>query len=215
MILGRFLAASTEFDQRLRSVRADQWTAPTPCAEWNVRQLVNHMVRGNLNYVDLLAGGTREEFLRMRDADALGDDPLTAYLASVQLVAAAFGRPGALDEVLDYPLGKVTGRQALAVRATDSAMHAWDLARASGVDDRLDPDLVAWISDDLETIYAGLAESPIAAETTHRFFAAPGQGRESGSRQDRLLRLMGRNPGWSHRSNGPGAMIRQSQTDSR
>ncbi|WP_134668075.1 MULTISPECIES: TIGR03086 family metal-binding protein [unclassified Amycolatopsis] len=195
-VLDRFLAASTEFGQRLPSVRPDQWTAPTPCAEWNVRQLVNHMVRGNLNYVDLLAGSSREDFLRMRDADALGDDPLAAYAGSVRLVADAFGRPGALDQVLDYPLGKVTGCQALAVRATDSAIHAWDLARALGVDDGLDADLVAWISDRLGEIYAGLAESPVAAETTHRFFAAPGVVSGSVSRQERLLALMGRNPGW-------------------
>ncbi len=195
-VLDRFLAASTEFGQRLPSVRPGQWTAPTPCAEWNVRQLVNHMARGNLNYVDLLAGSSREDFLRMRDADALGDDPLAAYAGSVRLVADAFGRPGALDQVLDYPLGKVTGRQALAVRATDSAIHAWDLARALGVDDRLDADLVAWISDGLGEIYAGLAESPVAAETTHRFFAPPGVVSGSVSRQERLLNLMGRNPGW-------------------
>ncbi|WP_134733219.1 TIGR03086 family metal-binding protein [Amycolatopsis nivea] len=195
-VLDRFLAASTEFGQRLPSVRPGQWTAPTPCAEWNVRQLVNHMVRGNLNYVDLLAGSSREDFLRMRDADALGDDPLAAYAASVRLVADAFGRPGALDQVLDYPLGKVTGRQAVAVRATDSAIHAWDLARALGVDDRLDADLVAWISDGLGEIYAGLTESPVAADTTHRFFAAPGVVSGSVSRQERLLNLMGRNPGW-------------------
>ncbi|ATY10438.1 TIGR03086 family protein [Amycolatopsis sp. AA4] len=196
MILGRFLAASSEFDRRLSSVRPEQWTAPTPCAEWNVRQLVNHMVRGNLNYVDLLAGGTREQFLHMRDADALGDDPFAAYPASVRLVADAFGRPGALEQVLDYPLGKVTGHQALAVRATDSAVHAWDLAQALGVDDRLDPALVAWISENLEMIYAGLAESPVAADTTHRFFAEPGVLSEPASLQERLLHLMGRNPGW-------------------
>lgn len=197
-VLGQFLAASTEFGQRLPFVRPGQWTAPTPCTEWNVRQLVNHMVRGNLNYVDLLAGGTREDFLRMRDADALGDNPLAAYTASVQLVADAFGRHGALDQVLDYPLGKVTGRQALAVRATDSAIHAWDLARALSVDDRLDPDLVTWISEDLEMIYAGLAESPVAPDTTYRFFAVPGTLGDSASRQDRLLHLMGRNPRQPH-----------------
>lgn len=197
-MIDRFLAASTEFGQRLPSVRPEQWTDPTPCAEWNVRQLVNHMVRGNLNYVDLLAGGSREDFLRMRDADALGDDPVAAYTASVQLVADAFGRPGALDQLLDYPLGTVTGRQALAVRAADSAVHARDLARALGVDDRLDPDLVTWICDDLEVIYAGLAESPVAADTTHRFFATPGTSSGSASRQDRLLHLMGRKPGQSN-----------------
>ncbi|WP_345033541.1 maleylpyruvate isomerase N-terminal domain-containing protein [Kutzneria kofuensis] len=48
------------------------WAAPTPCTEWDVRQLVNHVVRGNLNYVALLDGGTAAEFLRWREVDALG-----------------------------------------------------------------------------------------------------------------------------------------------
>ncbi|WP_020657518.1 TIGR03086 family metal-binding protein [Amycolatopsis benzoatilytica] len=193
--MNRFLLASKEFGRRLRSVRPAHWAAPTPCAEWNVRQLVNHVVRGNRNYVDLLAGGTRQEFLRMREADALGDDPLAAFDASVQLLADAFGRPGALERKLDYPLGQVCGGQALAVRTTDIVIHTWDLARAVGADDRLDASLVAWISDELETIYAGLAESPVAAETTHRFFAAPtGTLGADASRQDWLLHRMGRNP---------------------
>jgi uncharacterized protein (TIGR03086 family) len=161
-----------------------------------VRQLVNHMTRGNLSYVRLLQGGTSAEFVDMRDADALGSDPVGAYLHSVQVCAAAFAEPGALDRVLDYPLGKVAGRQALAVRTTDGIIHTWDLARAIGAGDQLNSSLVAWIGDHLDEIYAGLAETPTAAETTHRFFAAPG-GAVAGdaSLQDRLLYRMGRTPG--------------------
>jgi hypothetical protein len=66
----------------------------------------------------------------------------------------------------------VVGRQALAVRTTDTVIHTWDLARAVGSDDRLDVGLIAWIDDSLEEIYAGLVETPTAIETTHRFFAA-------------------------------------------
>lgn len=96
---------------------------------------------------------------------------------------------------LDYPLGRVTGQQALAVRTTDSTIHAWDLARAIGADDALDTGLVTWISSELSQIYAGLAETPAAAQTTHRFFAAPQHGTDhDASPQDRLVRLMGRNP---------------------
>jgi hypothetical protein len=55
--------------------------------------------------------------------------------------------------------------------------------------------LVAWIEDHLEEIYAGLAETPIAVETTHRFFAAPeGALAPAASQQDRLPRRMGRSP---------------------
>ena len=191
----RFLLSSIEFERKLRSVRATQWTWPTPCPDWDVRALVNHMVRGNLNYVGLVQGGTSGEFLSLRDVDALGADPVEAYVQSVQECADAFARPGALQRVLDYPMGLVSGHQALAVRTTDSTIHTWDLARAIHVDDNLDANLVAWIEDNIEEIYAGLAETPTAVDTTHKFFAAPdGLPDHGASRQDRLLRRMGRTP---------------------
>jgi uncharacterized protein (TIGR03086 family) len=194
-IVDRFVLSSGEFERRLRAVRPEHWAWPTPCTEWNVRQLVNHMTRGNLNYVGLVEGGTGAEFLRLRDVDALGTDPVGAYTRSVRECAEAFRRPGALQRDLDYPLGQVTGQQALAVRTTDSTVHAWDLARAIGVDDTLDTSLVAWIDDHLDEIYAGLAETPTAVETTHRFFAAPvGMLARGASQRDRLLRRMGRKP---------------------
>ncbi|MFI0814931.1 TIGR03086 family metal-binding protein [Streptomyces sp. NPDC021098] len=194
-LIERYLLAGAEFENRLRAVGAEQWASPTPCAEWNVRALVNHMARGNLSYLGLLNGETSEDFLRQRDADALGADPVGAYVRSVRDCANAFAGPGALERVLDYPLGRITGRQALAVRTADSVIHTWDLARALGVDDRLHPDLVEWIDGSLEEIYAGLPETPTAAETTHRFFAPPVVPlTEDAARQDRLLRLLGRDP---------------------
>jgi uncharacterized protein (TIGR03086 family) len=191
-LVDRFLLACAEFERRLPAARSDRWSWPTPCAEWNVRQLVNHMARGNLNYVGLLRGGTAAEFVRLRDADALGTDPVGAFGRSARACTAAFVEPGALARVLDHPLGAVTGRQALAVRITDSTVHTWDLARAVGADDRLDPELVTWIDDNFAEIYANLPETPTDAASTHRFFAAARTGHDDESRQDRLLRLTGR-----------------------
>ncbi|KOT90107.1 hypothetical protein ADK70_17660 [Streptomyces rimosus subsp. pseudoverticillatus] len=191
-IIDRYLLSGYEFTRRLRAVRPEQWTAPTPCAEWDVHRLVNHMTRGNLNYISLLDGGSAAEFLRLRDTDALHGDPVGAYVRSVRECAAAFSRPGALEQILDYPLGPVTGEQALAVRTTDATIHTWDLARAIDAPEELDPGLVAWIEDHLTDIYAGLAESPVSTDTTHRFFAAPQAPPAEESRQARLLRLMGR-----------------------
>jgi uncharacterized protein (TIGR03086 family) len=194
-LVDRFVRSSTRFQEKLLGVRADQWTLPTPCTEWDVRALVNHMTQGNLNYVRLLDGGTRAEFLRLREVDAVGTDPVTAYAQSVQECAAAFAAPGALVRILDYPLGRIAGEQALAVRIGDGVVHTWDLARAIGVDDTLDADLVGWVEDHLDEIYAGLAESPVAPDTTHRFFAAPPQEpRPEATRQHRLLLRMGRKP---------------------
>lgn len=195
-IVDRFISSGSAFGQKLAVVRPGQWSWPTPCTEWNVRQLVNHMTQGNLNYVRLLGGATAAEFLRLRDADALDADPPGAYARSVRECAAAFSRPGALEQVLEYPLGQVAGQQALAVRTTDTVIHTWDLARAIGIDDALSPGLVAWISEHLDEIYDGLAETPADPQTTHRFFAAPSrEPPASASQQDRLLHRMGRRPG--------------------
>lgn len=190
-----FSLSSRGFAARLDAVRPVQWPWPTPCTGWTVRDLVNHMTRGNLGYARLLQGGTAAEFLRQRGEDALGADPAGAYARSVHACAEAFAARGAPGRLVDYPLGAVPGRQALAVRAADSAIHTWDLARAIGADERLDDGLVAWISGNLRQIYAGLAETPVSAETTHRFFAAPrGAAADHASRQDQLLHLMGRIP---------------------
>ncbi|MFG1647271.1 TIGR03086 family metal-binding protein [Amycolatopsis sp. NPDC049252] len=185
-LLDRFLLAAKGFEHHLRTVAPDGWHAPTPCTEWDVRQLANHMARGNLNYVGLVRGATREEFLAQRDADALGDDPVTAFTASVAACADAFAGSGALDRVVDYPMGKLSGRQALAVRTADSVVHTWDLARALGADDTLDPDLVAWVGDGYDDIFAGLA--------VDRFFAGQPAVARTASRQDRLLTRFGRDP---------------------
>ncbi|WP_328647688.1 TIGR03086 family metal-binding protein [Amycolatopsis sp. NBC_00348] len=131
-VLDRFRRATKGFEHHLRAVPPGGWGAPTPCPEWDVRQLANHMTRGNLNYVGLVRGATGAEFLAQRDADALGDDPVTAFTASAEACADAFAGSGALDRVVDYPMGKLTGRRALAVRTADSVVHTWDLARARG-----------------------------------------------------------------------------------
>ncbi len=187
MPLDRFLLASNGFAHHLRAVPPDGWDAPTPCTAWDVRALVNHMTRGNLNYIGLLRGATREEFLSARDADALGDDPVAAFAESVRACAAAFAEAGALDRVVDYPLGKLTGRRTLAVRTTDSTVHTWDLARALGADDTLDPGLVEWIDESYDDIFAGLA-------LNSRVFADPPACAPGASRQDRLLTRFGRDP---------------------
>lgn len=187
MLLDRFLVASKGFERHVRAIPPDGWAAPTPCTEWDVRALVNHMTRGNLNYIGLLRGATREDFLAARDADALGDDPVTAFTESVRACAQAFADESALDRVVDYPLGKLTGRRALAVRTADSTVHTWDLARALGADETLDPGLVAWIDESYDDIFAGLA-------LNSRVFADPPAGAPAASRQDRLLTRFGRDP---------------------
>jgi uncharacterized protein (TIGR03086 family) len=193
-VVKKFVLSGAGFTHVLTSVRPEQWSWPTPCADWSVRALVNHVTRGNINYAGLLRGGTAVDFLRLRDVDALGSDPVAAFIKSAHECAEAFAEPGALRRFLDYPLGRATAGQLLAVRTTDTVVHTWDLARATRVDEVLNDALVSWINKDLSTIYAGLAETPVAEESTHRFFAAAQSPTGDVSEQDRLLLRMGRRP---------------------
>jgi uncharacterized protein (TIGR03086 family) len=178
-VVDLYVAASAGFGCRLEGV--GEWTAQTPCSEWDVRQLVNHVVRGNVNYVALLEGGSAKEFLRLREVDALGDDPVGAYQRSVQGFVDAFR--GASTRMLDYPLGRIDAGQGVAIRTADTVIHTWDLARATNGEETLAPALVDWMDENLAAIYHGL-------EGMGRFFGTSVRVVES--KQDGLLRRMGR-----------------------
>jgi uncharacterized protein (TIGR03086 family) len=197
-LVGRFVAASDGFARLVGQVTDDQWSGPTPCTDWDVHALVNHVAQANLNYVRLLDGASAAEFLRMRDADALGADPADAFAAATRSCAEAYAAPGALARVVDHPSGRLSGGQALAVRIADTVIHTWDLAQAIGTDDTLDAELLHWIDANIQEIYAGMAETPVSSQSTHRFYAAPiGDLPAGASTQQRLLHLFGRHDSWS------------------
>lgn len=188
-------AAHRAFTERLGRMRPEHWPLGTPCTEWTVRALVNHVVLGELSYLLLLDGGTATGFIELQQDDAVGDDPVAAYAVAARECTAAFHRDGVLDRPLDYPLGVVPGRQLLALRVTETLVHTWDLAVAVGAHTRLDPQLVDWAHRELPRTYAGVAESPVDPASHHTFFAAPhGPLAPSASAQDRLLHRTGRTP---------------------
>ncbi len=109
-------------------VAAAQWTAPTPCPEWDVRQLVNHLVAGNLAVAALVRAQAPPD----RRVSPLGDDPASAYRASAAALQAAFAQPGALERTFGSPYGPAPGSMLVHLRITELLVHGWDLARATG-----------------------------------------------------------------------------------
>jgi uncharacterized protein (TIGR03086 family) len=65
------------FVDRVGQIRPEQWQAPTPCSDWDVRTLVNHIIYEQMWSVPLLAGATIAEVGDRFEGDLLGDDPLT------------------------------------------------------------------------------------------------------------------------------------------
>jgi uncharacterized protein (TIGR03086 family) len=126
---GPLARLATDFEQLITGVRPDQWTAPTPCTEWNVRNLVNHVVRGNRQFATALRG---EPPPPAEPLDVLGDDPLAAYRAASAEMLEALRQPEAMQGTVTVPFGTVPAGLAVHLRNTELLVHGWDLARATG-----------------------------------------------------------------------------------
>jgi uncharacterized protein (TIGR03086 family) len=135
--------ANRGFDVRLGQVGARDWSRETPCPEWDVRALVNHVVGANVRYQLLLRGASLAQVDATREVDHLGDDPLTAFASTAGAVTGCFQEPGVLDRTFRHAIGDRTGRQLLVMRIFDVGVHSWDLARAIGSDERIDDAVVA------------------------------------------------------------------------
>jgi uncharacterized protein (TIGR03086 family) len=122
------------------NIRAGQWSAPTPCPDWTVRQLVNHLIGMNRVFVALLAGQPPPP---RPPADYIEEDPAGAYRDSAAALLAAFGRPGVLERAYSGPLGTATGAERLQIRLYDLLAHGWDLAQATKQPADLPDDLAA------------------------------------------------------------------------
>lgn len=182
-----FDIAQGDLERALRHVGDDQWTLPTPCTEWNVRQVANHIVAAGDYFMALLDGASKEDALeQLLVADVLQPDPVSAYVAQRPRLRDAFARPGALDRVCHWVLGDLTGAQLLHGCVAETTVHAWDIAHATGNDQPMDPQLA-------EVAFATIEQlAPIFAANG---FAAPSVDMpDEATLQDRLIACSGRRP---------------------
>src|SRR6478672_11351261 len=122
-------------------VPAGRWHAATPCAGWDARALLNHVVSGNLWAAELAAGTTIESVGSRLDGDVLGPDPAGSYATSAKAAAAVFLRPGALEAPCAVSYGPVPGSVYAGHRFIDVLIHGWDLATATGQPSPVTPEL--------------------------------------------------------------------------
>jgi uncharacterized protein (TIGR03086 family) len=182
--LGQLLDLTAEL---VDGVRDDQWAEPTPCTDWTVRQLVNHLVGGNRLFAAIL----RRELTLEPGApprpptDNLGDDPPAAFRAAASAVLDAFRQPGVMEQAFTVPLGTVPGAVALHLRKTELLVHGWDLARATGQPLRF-PEQLA--QQELEFSRASLGSIP----PDRTPFAPPTSVPDTAPAIDRLAALLGR-----------------------
>jgi len=179
--LTAFRLARHEFEDRLASVDVDQWELPTPCAEWDVAALVQHIIDGDSFATLLLGGSSLHDAITTLMAET---DP-REFGAEADSLDAAFSRatPG---QTVDHPVGVIPVEDFLEFRTTDYTGHAWDLARATGQSEQLDPVLVAHLWE--------RSEARLDMFTSSDHYGGGSRGADTTDLQARWLDRIGRIP---------------------
>ena len=170
------------FTERVLGTR--DWDAPSPVAGWAARDVVRHLTEW---FPSFLAAGAGIDLPKGPSVD---DDPVGAWQAHADAVQALLNDPGTADRKLTNPhIGSLPLDAAIdQFYTSDVFMHTWDLARATGQDDRMDPDFAAMLLSGMEPMeeiirssgqYGPRVEVPADADV-----------------QARLLGFIGRDPYW-------------------
>ncbi len=174
----------------LEALDASRWRAPTPCDEWDVRALVNHVANEDLWTVPLMEGATMDEVGDRFDGDLLGDDPVAIARSACDAATIAAASGVVAGQTVHLSFGDTPADEYAYQLAADHLIHGWDLAAATGGQRAMDPELVetcaAWFVE-REDLYRGagvIAARPAVGDA------------ETDDPQSRLLLAFGRDPSW-------------------
>lgn len=139
-IADRFRRLSGDFTARVTAVPPGAWANPSPCEGWTARDVVRHMVH-NVGHFFTLVG------MEPPAGPSVEDDPAGAWSAARDALQRALDDPDVAGTEYESQVmgGRGTFEQAVDRFGNfDVLVHTWDLARAAGLDERLDPGEVHW-----------------------------------------------------------------------
>ena len=143
-IADRYRKVAAQLTDRIEAVPDDAWDNPSPCEGWKARDVVGHLVDSAAMFLGR-AGVT------MPDHPSAADDPKAAWITARDAVQAALDDPEVAGREYETPMGTSTLAQGIGFFGIgDVVVHTWDLARATGLDERLDPDEVHLLFEAME-----------------------------------------------------------------
>nr|WP_269810534.1 TIGR03086 family metal-binding protein [Kineosporia rhizophila] len=176
------IAAIDRFDTRVQAVAQDRWDNPTPCSEWSVRRLVNHLVSEHFWAPHILAHESLAQVGDRYEGDLVGTDPAGVWKQAAQVSREAWLSTD-LSGTVELSFGTVPADIYAGQMFVDLTVHEWDLARGSGQDETLDPQAVG--------ICLGFARQHLAAFEGTGIFA-PSIPTTSTDPTVQLMSLLGR-----------------------
>lgn len=179
-IADRYRELADAFEAKIDAVGPDQWADRTPCAEWDVRALVGHVVEVH----GMLMGPLDR---KLSPAPSVADDPPAAFRSARADVETVLDDPALAGTEYDGMFGRTTVGETLdQFLGFDLVVHGWDLARATGQDEQIPPAHVERVWAGAQGLGDNLRRSGVCGPEV----AVP----PDAPLQDRMLGLLGRNP---------------------
>ena len=173
----------------VKTVRHDQAGAPTPCTEWRVQDLLNHVI-GTLWLSEALFSDRAPRYPMapggLPGADLAGQDPAAAYAEASAAALTAASAGDTLTRVHTTPLGDMPGPALAGFTILDILVHGWDLAKATGQPAALDDTLAAHV--------LAFAEQAITPDTRAPRIGPALPAAVDAPLTDRLVAVLGRQP---------------------
>jgi uncharacterized protein (TIGR03086 family) len=171
----------------IANAKPDQAGLPTPCASFDLRALINHIVYDVRMFTD-----TTQDLPRPPTGeDLIGDDWSGAFDAAAAGLMEVWRRPGMLERTFTSPLGELTATWRIGQQIADFAVHGWDVAKATGQPSELDPDVgqfaLDWGRQNLKPEFRG-------EEGSGKAFGLEVEVPEEALLYDRLAGFFGRDP---------------------
>ncbi|MFF5957043.1 TIGR03086 family metal-binding protein [Streptomyces luteogriseus] len=148
-VLDAFTRVQDTVGALVRATAPDRFDLPTPCEDWTVRDLLDHLVWENIIWGGLAHGTPPTDG---HTENHLGDDHVAAFEAAASRAREAFRQPG----MLERPFGPAPGRRVVEQLLVELLVHGWDLATALGHDRDLEPDIARAALPVVREIYGGL-----------------------------------------------------------
>lgn len=128
----------------LAALEQEQLTAPSPCAEWTVRNVADHLIGALEIFAGLAEGETTVDFTALERQHT---ELTSAFDEASKRCMAAFNEPGILETELPFPGGSAPASLHAHIAVSESLIHGWDLATGAGLDYTPDPSVVTAIAE--------------------------------------------------------------------
>ena len=185
-IIDRLEKSMGQTGRIVKGVSPDQYQQPTPCADWDVRAVVNHVI-GAMRMMATAIDKGSVDVEKLFTSDLVGSDAPRSYDEASKAAREAFGRPGVLEGTVDLPFGTFPTEFAAGLLTNDLLAHGWDVAKATDQRVDFDPQLT-------EACMAFCRQTFANPEIRGTEFAPEVKVPDDAPAIDRLVGYLGRQP---------------------